>query len=67
MNVTTRVMSARNASHCSSYISFTCSSNRSGMPAGRSSVGSSDAAPPRFDALNPPLDLAHGVDVLRRP
>ena len=40
----TRVMSARNASHWSSYISFTCSSNRSGMPLGRSSVGSSVSA-----------------------
>ena len=42
MNVTTRVMSDLNASHCSSYINLTCSSKRSGTPAGRSSVGSSE-------------------------
>ena len=66
MNVTTRVMSARNASHCSSYISLTCSSKRSGMPDGWFEIGKIGGAA-LLDALNPPLDLAHRVDVVGRP
>ena len=65
ISVETRVMSDWNAITCRSISSLRCSWNVAGTPVGTSgSVRSSRTL--RFGPLNPPLDLAHVVEILRQ-